>query len=223
MNVVTTDTRPQTLCWPTCRCSQQETWDIQLLLLFTASSHHYHLWLYVYNICLNLPSLSVLTNSAILLYDHHPHCLIQRVCQTLTPLIIAGVTTGQCWLPIQQAREVFPKWIKTWLHKQCVGRLWQTQSVTPYPPCHPFGLENKQKFWIEATPWSGTDDMDGTVTYTSRGRSDLPSHHPATLLLHTDNTCVRMTLNSFLQGVPKWTILTCTQSLSQCRGGLKVF
>lgn len=93
--------------------------------------------------------------------------------------------------------------------------------MTPYPPCHPFGLENKQKRWIEATPWSGTDDMDGT--YASRGRSDLPSPQPAMLLLHTDNTRVGMTLNSFLQGIPKQTILTCTQPLSHCRGGLQVF
>lgn len=193
-------------------------WEIELLLLFTASPQHCHLWLYVYNICLNLPSLFPLMNSAIPHYDHHPHWLIQRTCLTFTSLLIgAGVTTDQCWLSIQQAAEAFPKCISS----VCVGfdRPDQGRHFLPVT----FLALRTRSAWLRQPRGLGQVTWMGQMTYASRGRSDLLSHHPAMLLLHTDNTRVGMTSNNFLQGIPKWAILTCTQPLSQCKGGLQVF
>lgn len=126
-----------------------------------STPHCRYLWLYIYNICLNLPSLSPLMNLVIPTpRDHHPHCLIQvfawhlHICLLQKEWQQAGVGS-----PFYKHVKHSPSGsILDFISCVCVG----FDRPSQYVPYHFSGVENKQKCWIEATPWSGTVYMDGT-------------------------------------------------------------
>lgn len=92
--------------------------------------------------------------------DHHPHCLIQvfawhlHICLLQKEWQQAGVGS-----PFYKHVKHSPSGsILDFISCVCVG----FDRPSQYVPYHFSGVENKQKCWIEATPWSGTVYMDGT-------------------------------------------------------------